>query len=379
VPPPWVDTVFWSNIGGAHANANLAVVSRAPDNLDVFVVQVGPFRVGHNSWNGSAWQGWEDLGAPPDGLHLGYSPAAIALANQLDVFVISLAFVLYRNHWKGSSGWSDWQTVGTLTPGAMGLPAVCPLVGANTALFVRGGDGAAYCKFLTPSGSGGPWQNLGGNITTGLPLTAVSWGLGRVGLFTAEEGDSPVLYKSYDPQLGANGWLPSPTEWDSLGGVVQTPYNLKAVSSSPDRLDVFFLGQDEQGSQQGPGVFHKWGDGSQWSNEWEYLWGPGVTHLEAVTWGPDRIDLFCRGGGSSAKSVYHRSWDGAMWSPAPDAEWEDIVGEFDVTHGPGVVSWGPNRLDVFMVAADESDGDTNVWHRWWNGTEWKPFKVLVPR
>jgi hypothetical protein len=55
-----------------------------------------------------------------------------------------------------------------------------------------------------------------------------------------------------------------------------------------------------------------------------------------------------------------------------------IVGEFYVAHGPGVVSWGPNRLDVFMVA-DETDGDTNVWHRWWNGTAWKPIKLLMLR
>jgi hypothetical protein len=375
-----VDLQYWNNIGGAHANANLAVVSRASDSIDVFVVQdvPGPFRVGRNWWNGSAWQGWEDLGSPPAGLNLAYSPAAIARpGNQLDVFVVSLAFVLYGNHWEGS-GWSGWQTVGALIPGAKGLSVVCPLVASNVALFVRGGDGAVYCKFLadSDSASGIPWKNLGGNATAG-PLTAVSWGLGRLGLFAAEGGNGPIFYKSYDPQLGADGWLPSLTGWDSLGGVVTSPFNLKAVSPSPNRLDVFFSGEDEQGS----GVFHKWGDGSQWGDEWEHLWGPGISHLQAVTWGADRIDLFCRGGsgGSNPKSVYHRSWDGAAWSPAPDAEWEDIVGEFYVGNGPGVASWGPNRLDVFMVADPATDGDANVWQRWWNGTAWGPTKLIVSR
>jgi hypothetical protein len=36
------------------------------------------------------------------------------------------------------------------------------------------------------------------------------------------------------------------------------------------------------------------------------------------------------------------------------------------TSGP-VVSWGPNRLDTFVIGTDSA-----LYHKWWNGSSWGP-------
>jgi hypothetical protein len=41
------------------------------------------------------------------------------------------------------------------------------------------------------------------------------------------------------------------------------------------------------------------------------------------------------------------------------------------------VAWDPNRLDVFIATDQATDGDANVYHRWWNG-EWKPSPIVLP-
>ena len=69
--------------------------------------------------------------------------------------------------------------------------------------------------------------------------------------------------------------------------------------------------------------------------------------------------------------MYHRSLSGDIWAPGPEAAWEGITGDFYLKHPPAA-SWGPNRLDVFMAADPDVDGDANVWHRWWDGTAWNP-------
>jgi hypothetical protein len=57
--------------------------------------------------------------------------------------------------------------------------------------------------------------------------------------------------------------------------------------------------------------------------------GPGVTHLRAASWGPNRIDLFARGGGAGTdpKAVYHR------WSPPAPASRQPE-------------SWAPKRTRI---------------------------------
>jgi hypothetical protein len=53
--------------------------------------------------------------------------------------------------------------------------------------------------------------------------------------------------------------------------------------------------------------------------------------IAAVTWGPNRLDIFALGSGND---MFHKAFDGA-WRPA-GADWEPLGGRF--TSPPAVVS-----------------------------------------
>jgi hypothetical protein len=364
---------LWQNIGGDEASPNLAVVSGAPNALDVFVVRSAPgqHRVFHKALNGTAWnppaKDWEDLGdLDPVNAFLAQSQSPVALARSAtlrDVFAVSIQGNAYRKRWDGAT-WSGWENLGAPIGGFIGMPAVCGHLTDSGFLFVRGNDKAVHGKSLIGK-SLGTWSSLGG--ATIMDPTALHTGGLRVDLFTV--GDKyQLLHKWFTAGLGA-AWLPSQTGWEDLGGFLTG--SPTAVGWGANRIDVFAPGKDNQGYC----VLHKWWNGSAWSS-WERLTGPGVTHLRAISWGPNHIDLFARGGGAQPGDVYRRWFDG-VWHPAPDADWESLGGNFYPGNGPEAVAWAPGRLDVFMVADQATDGDANVYHRWWDGA-WKPSQIVLP-
>jgi hypothetical protein len=85
---------------------------------------------------------------------------------------------------------------------------------------------------------------------------------------------------------------------------------------------------------------------------WEYLGGVILEEPNCVSWGPNRIDCFARGGDDA---MYHRWWDGTGWG---GWEWLDGV----IKEQPSCVSWGPNRIDCFARGGDDA-----MYHRWWDG------------
>jgi hypothetical protein len=365
---------LWQNIGGQKAYPNLAVVSGAPNALDVFVVRDAPGqdKVFHKALNGAAWspspKGWDDLGnleSVNAFLSTSQSPAALARSASLrDVFAVSLEGNVYRKRWDGSA-WSGWQNLGAPAGGVIGLPAVCRLLTDSGALFVRGSDGAVHGKSLIGAGLG-TWKSLGGS--TIMDPKALHVSDARVDLFAV--GANYQLLHKWAVAGISPGWTPSQTGWDDLGGFLTA--SPTAVSWAPNRIDVFAPGQDNQGNC----VLHKWWDGSKWSG-WERLAGAGITHLYAVSRGPNHINLFARGGSPQTASVCHRWFDGLVWHPAPDADWESLGGNFYAGNGPAAVSWATGRLDVFMVTDDATDGDANVYHKWWDGA-WKPSPLVLP-
>ncbi|MBI3866998.1 MAG: hypothetical protein HY299_00570 [Verrucomicrobia bacterium] len=107
------------------------------------------------------------------------------------------------------------------------------------------------------------------------------------------------------------------------------------------------------------------GDGlPQWfpsQTDWEGLGGQTADAPTSVTWGPNRLDIFVRG---SNGGVYHKYWNGNQWGPTP-ADWGNLSG--DVTGSPTAVSWGPDRIDLFARGTDGG-----VFHKYWNGNQWGP-------
>jgi hypothetical protein len=137
---------------------------------------------------------------------------------------------------------------------------------------------------------------------------------------------------------------------------------ISAVSWGPDRLDIFV-----RGSESGA-AFHKAWNGSQWlpsETDWQNLGGGIIGPPAAVSWGPNRLDVFVCGSQSGA--VFHKAWNGSQWLPS-ETDWQNLGG--GITGPPAAVSWGPNRLDVF-VRGNQSGA---VFHKAWNGS-WLPSET----
>jgi subtilisin family serine protease len=88
---------------------------------------------------------------------------------------------------------------------------------------------------------------------------------------------------------------------------------------------------------------------------------PIASGRSVVSWGPNRLDAFVVG---SDSRLYHKWWNGSAWGPSLTG-YEDMGGL--IINSPEVVSWGPNRLDAFVVGSD-----SRLYHKWWNGSAWGP-------
>ncbi|HEY6323042.1 MAG TPA: hypothetical protein VJA16_15940 [Thermoanaerobaculia bacterium] len=148
-----------------------------------------------------------------------------------------------------------------------------------------------------------------------------------------------------------------------------TSNNQWVASWGPSRLDILGVGQDEE-------MFHKWWNGS-WGpslSDWQQLGGQPQVFTSppaVVSWGPNRLDIFVlghrRGERSQVQRMYHKSWDGSNWNPSL-LDWEHLGGLFlSPPDAPAAVSWGPNRLDIFGVGQDQG-----MYHKWWDGSNWGP-------
>ena len=81
----------------------------------------------------------------------------------------------------------------------------------------------------------------------------------------------------------------------------------------------------------------------------------------AVSWGPDRIDLFWV---DAAGALVHRASRGDAWD-AP----ESLGGT--LASAPAATAWAVDQLQVFAVFPDGA-----LWNRYWDGTSWHPWESL---
>jgi hypothetical protein len=201
------------------------------------------------------------------------------------------------------------------------------------------------------------WEPLGGTFNS--PPAVVSWGPNRIDVFGLGVAND-MFHKWWD---GGPTWKPSQTEWEPLGGTFNSPPAV--VSWGPNRIDVFGLGVAND-------MFHKWWDGGPtWKpsqTEWEWRAGIFNSPPAVVSWGPNRLDVFGLG---VINDMFHQWYDGTNWGPNPSDPtlWEPLFGTF--TSSPAVVSWGPNRIDVFGLGVMN-----DMLHKWWEGsTFWLPSEA----
>ena len=281
----------------------------------------------YEDWLRCHWSGWEDLG----GVITSGVGAASWAANRLDCFVKGQNNHMWHKWWNGSA-WSGWEDLGGVIDGT---PAAVSWGPNRIDCFVRGMDNHMWHKWWS-SGAWHGWEDLGGIILSS-PSVA-SWGSNRLDCF-ARGMNGHMWHKWWN----GSSW----SGWEDLGGVIDG--RPTAVSWGPNRIDCFARGMNNH-------MWHKWWDGGSW-NGWEDLGGTLTAGPGAASRGPNRLDCFAKGGDNSLwykwidESVVHHhvgTWSG----------WHQLGGIFD--DEPGAVSWGPNRIDVFVRGTNN-----HMYHKWW--------------
>ena len=187
------------------------------------------------------------------------------------------------------------------------------------------------------------------------PLAVVSWGPGRLDVF-ALGADKAIWHKALD---GAT-W----SDWHSLGGPIQFISSPTAVSWGPYRLDIFAIGEDRA-------LWHQWWDGS-WGT-WHSLGGQWSLAPSVASWGPNRLDVFALG---DDRALWHLAWSGGEGGKrAGWGQWESLGNT--LASPPQAISWGPNRLDVFALALDRSVLHI-AWAGSWSGWESQGGTFILP-
>jgi hypothetical protein len=148
-------------------------------------------------------------------------------------------------------------------------------------------------------------------------------------------------------------WSP----WLNLGGSLKEPPAI--ASSAPNRIDVASVGAGESSAWHMTVSGAPWTGGTKASG-WQNLGGWLNSQLSMVSWGPNRLDFFGRGG---ANACYHK-WLTGSWSA-----YESLSGGFN-SHISSV-SWGPDRLDLFDLG-----GDNTTYHKAYDGIGWSGWDKM---
>ena len=176
-----------------------------------------------------------------------------------------------------------------------------------------------------------PWSNwktedIGIKIS-GAPAVA-SWKEGRLDVIV-HSTDHRLFYRVYENEAwqGAN-WLDL-----TDGNPIETPSG--AVSWGPNRIDLFGVWRKE--------VHHRGFQNGTWSPWTENLNGATSEAPAAASWKKERVDVLVRTTDNRMSRRYWESGATIGWK-----NWENIGGQSHaLMSAPAAVATGPNRIDVF--------------------------------
>jgi hypothetical protein len=126
----------WEDLGGT-LTSEPAAVSPGPDRLDVFVRGNGN-SLYHRWWFGTGWSDWEARG----GILMSGAAASSCATGHLDIFAIGGGSTLFHLTYTGD-GWVDWQQLGT-RPWAAEPSLVCQANSGTTSIFERATDNTVW-------------------------------------------------------------------------------------------------------------------------------------------------------------------------------------------------------------------------------------------
>jgi len=164
--------------------------------------------------------------------------------------------------------------------------------------FVVGTDHQLYHKAWDTNQwlpSSGDYEYLGGLVRDGSSPATTSWGPDRLDIAVVGL-DRQLYHKAWD----GNHWLPAPTAYESLGGAARDGSSPAIVSRGPGRLDIFAVGQDQ-------GLDHKAWESTRWlpsPTGFEHLGGviADGSSPSATSWGDSRVSAFVVG---TDQGLYH--------------------------------------------------------------------------
>jgi len=285
--------------------------------------------------------------------------------NRIDVFGTDGNGML--QHWWFDSGWNPMPEN---LPGVQGRPlAVGQFASPSVSAISRGdqlldiygvgSDGTLW--YWGYDGNNQGWLNnkqaisLGGPLVVGQyvsAVSAVSWGSTRLDIFGISP-DGALQHWQFDSNL--EPFLP---ERQNLGGHL-SGVGLSAVTWGEYRLDVFGTGSDN-------GLWHWWYDSGagNFSTGPEPLGGPSqlaATPLSAVSWEPNRLDIF----GLSTQSSLQHWWYDNGWGK--DASPEDLGGGGQLIETLRADTYRPGSLEIFAGTNDPA-----LQHWWCEDDTWLP-------
>ncbi|KIJ46724.1 hypothetical protein M422DRAFT_249886 [Sphaerobolus stellatus SS14] len=267
--------------------------------------------------------------------------------NNFSLFLVSMDHALHQSNFNllDTADFTPWKRLGGKLTGP---PAVCTRQG-TIHIYHRGIDAAIYHnrwdgKTNTYSPQEGSFERLDGIFVH--TLTACSPHPDESMVFAVGAIDGCLHYSRWKAGEGHGPFQKLPGTW--LGSP-------KAISDKPGCWDVFGVGPRGQINRV---TFRSSIDEQP---RFEII-DAEVQAVEAVSWGPGRIDLF---GHDYRGSTLHRSWnDGELaWT-----SWEDLGGVIlqvakAVTHAPG-------GLNIFGTGTDlalwrnRRDRNTGKWGGW---------------
>lgn len=285
---------------------------------------------------------------------------------KLDIFVTDQNGGVQSAAWEPGfvDGWHGFWSIGNAR-----LPHGAPINAVSRSadkldVFATDSAGVIRTAAWQPAftdGWHGWFEIAGGRATPGATVTAVSRSPDKLDAFVVGT-DQQVYTAAWDPAAS-----PDWRGWWGVGKVTMpngAPVNV--VSRSRDKLDVFVT--DVAGVIRTAAWEPGFTDG--WHGWWEILGGraaPGAS-VTAVSRSADKLDIFVVG---TDGRVYTAAWD-----PRVSQKWRGwwAIGNLRFPAGAPIhaISRSPDKIDIFgtdiggvIRTAAWEPGFTDGWHGWW--------------
>lgn len=302
------------------------VVSRYPNNLDVYVTNTAE-GISSLSWNGGPdWTSWHnftpDEMSTTDGrlLKVSSGPAAVSNApGHVTLFVQGSDTALWTKWFNEREGWSKWNTLG----GSCTSAPTAATRQSQIHVFVRNSEGGLSLRTWSEDGSWSAWGNLP-NTRRDAHSLAIPWQ--DTPAATCPSEDTITVYVASDGLLWQRWWTEDWANLDSERGDVPVGERGWRGWELLDRNDETI----------------------------QVISAPAAIGNTVFAVGP-------------ARNMRTRHFVGG--NPVPWSDWESLGGLF--TSGPAAVSKANSQMDVFGRGDDGA-----LWTAWFTSGAWSEWRSL---